>query len=274
MHLINSRMRQPTVILATPDYFEVVYKINPWMDPAVITSREAARHQWLTLLETYELLGAKCELLAGRPGLPDMCFSANGFFAIENVAVLAKFKCYQRQAESQHHRYWLETHGFQVVEPEVAYEGEGDTLKVSNRIYQGFGFRSDYKVCDLLRDTYRDYHVKPLRLVDERFYHLDIALLPIHGDRAYYYPGAFDEASVEAIEADFLEAVPVTEEEILSFGLNAAVINGTVIMSTQADKLAKRLREDGLDVLQVSTSEFVKAGGSVKCLTNELYYAY
>ena len=46
-----------TVLMCKPDYFTVVYRINPWMDPAIPTDTSLAVAQWQTLYDTYVGLG-------------------------------------------------------------------------------------------------------------------------------------------------------------------------------------------------------------------------
>ena len=52
-----------TVLMCKPDYFTVVYRINPWMDPAIPTDTSLAVAQWQTLYDTYVGLGFDVEFL-------------------------------------------------------------------------------------------------------------------------------------------------------------------------------------------------------------------
>ena len=45
------------------------------------------------------------------------------------------------------------------------------------------------------------------------------------------------------------------------------VVDKHVIMPTGTDETAKKLQAKGYDVQQVDVSEFLKAGGAVKCMT-------
>ena len=67
-----------TVLMCRPDFFTVVYRINPWMDPALPTDTSLAVRQWETLYNTYLDLGFDVKLVDPIDGLPDMVYAANG----------------------------------------------------------------------------------------------------------------------------------------------------------------------------------------------------
>ena len=53
----------------------------------------------------------------------------------------------------------------------------------------------------------------------------------------------------------------------ISFSCNAVVVDKTVLLNDGAPKLADDLRERGFTVHLLGFSEFIKSGGSAKCLT-------
>jgi lysine-ketoglutarate reductase/saccharopine dehydrogenase-like protein (TIGR00300 family) len=107
-----------------------------------------------------------------------------------------------------------------------------------------------------------------LRLVDERFYHLDVCFCPLPGGRAFYYPGAFDHRSLELIRSRFSpeDRHEVSEADALAFACNAVVAGKTVITNAAGVELSARLRDWGFEVVACPVSEFILAGGAVKCL--------
>ena len=118
------------VLLCPPTHFGVEYVINPWMRGNVgAASARLARRQWEKLAG---ILGGLCEVavIEPQPGLPDMCFAANGGFAFDGAFVPANFSVFQRSPEAAHYRAWATDAGLDVVDidDEVAFEGEGDAL--------------------------------------------------------------------------------------------------------------------------------------------------
>ena len=123
------------VLLCPPTYFGVEYVINPWMRGNVgAASARLARRQWEELAD---VLDGLCEvtLIEPQPGLPDMCFAANGGFVFDGAFVPANFGVFQRSPEAAHYRTWATEAGLDVVDidDEVAFEGEGRRAVVASR---------------------------------------------------------------------------------------------------------------------------------------------
>jgi N-dimethylarginine dimethylaminohydrolase len=64
--------------------------------------------------------------------------------------------------------------------------------------------------------------------------------------------------------------ISVVEKEAERFACNAVVVGKKVVINTGSDQLAADLRQAGYDCLFVELDEFIKAGGSAKCLTLRL----
>ena len=64
--------------------------------------------------------------------------------------------------------------------------------------------------------------------------------------------------------------IEVVAGEAASFSCNAVVVGRTVILNEGAPKLAGTLEERGFAVRLLGFSEFIKSGGSAKCLTLRL----
>ena len=87
-----------------------------------------------------------------------------------------------------------------------------------------------------------------------------------------YHPPAFDEPSMQAIEKHVPAAkrIAVGEEDALAFACNAVNIDDKVVVNRATPAFVKTLAKAGFDVVQTPLSEFMKAGGSAKCLTLRL----
>lgn len=254
------------------DYFGVFYKINPWMHPEKGVNREKAIQEWKNLVKIYEEHELPISYIDPINGLPDMVFAANGLFSLNKKAIVARFRYKERQGETEYYTNWLQQNSHQVIDPgKTIYEGEGDTFLVGSRIYQGWGFRSDKEIIDVFTKTYPDKKVVALHLINDKFYHLDTCFFPVNESRVYYYKAAFDEETQNVITNEFPDAIAVTDEEAMSFCLNSMIIGNTIITNSLAVTFAERVKKDGYDVVMTDMSEFLKSGGSVKCLTNEMW---
>jgi N-dimethylarginine dimethylaminohydrolase len=89
---------------------------------------------------------------------------------------------------------------------------------------------------------------------------------------AAYVPHAFDPKSLETLRKHVPHLIEVAPEEAKLLACNAIVVDEHVIIGTlRAPKLTADLRAAGFNPIQLRLTEFLKSGGSVKCLTLERY---
>ena len=259
--------------MSPPEHFVVEYAINPWMDTTAPVDTELAVKQWEGLRETLVRLGHEVHVLTPEIGLPDMVYAANGAFSVDGVVYGARFKYPQRTAEAAAHRRFYDNLGWRYVTPSETNEGEGDFTYLPDAfgglVLAGHGFRTEVAAHAEAQEAL-GRPVISLRLVDPRFYHLDVALAPIDDANVVYFPGAFSEASRSVLAQLFPAAILATEEDALAFGLNLVSDGRNVVLNSEATTLAARLREAGYTPVPVELSELKKGGGSVKCCVAEL----
>lgn len=261
--------------MCSPDYFNVEYQINPWMNPNEPTDTALAIQQWEDLRRAYLQLGHNVELLTPVAGLVDMVFTANGGFTVEDTAYVASFAYAQRQPEADSFRSWFKSRGFKTHEPTSVNEGEGDFAYVGGVILAGRGYRSTTGSHAELERIY-EREVLSLTLTDPRFYHLDVALTVLDSEatsgaaRIAYLPGAFDEASQALLADRFPGAILVTEEDASILALNSVSDGRNVVVAAGADDYISQLLEHGYNPVPVDLSELLKGGGGIKCCTQEL----
>ncbi len=267
---------RPTFLMCAPTLYEVEYVINPWMDGNVhASSRERATEQWHSLHSALSGI-ASVTTVAPQPGCPDMVFTANAGLVREGVVALSRFLHPERQAEEPHFRKWFDDFGLSICELPTAipFEGEGDALFDADglRLWAGHGLRSAVSSHRLLKEAWDDIDVISLRLVNPRFYHLDTCFCPLFGGYLLYFPEAFDAASLVRIERRYPadKLIPVSKADALRFACNAINVNRTIVLNRISDELAEQLQARGFRVIQLSLTEFLKAGGSAKCLVLRL----
>lgn len=258
--------------MAPPEHFGVLYEINPWMHRQVEVSPAAAAAQWNGLRRLLaDELGAEVELVEPRPGLPDMVFTANAGLVYGDRAVVSNFRHPERQGERAHFAAWFAEHGFRVeaLTPELAFEGEGDALFLGDTLYAGYFWRSDVRTHALLGELL-GVRVLSLQLVDPHYYHLDTCFCPLDHETVAYYPPAFDEYARRVIEANIPRRVELLPEEAARFAANTVVLGDQVALNTGCPAFEGELRRLGFTPHSVPLDEFLKAGGSAKCLTLHL----
>lgn len=256
-------------LMCPPAFFDVVYTINPWMDPGRPTDARLAVAQWNTLRSAYEAAGHVVETITPEPDLPDMVFAANSAFVLDGIALLARFHHPERRPEEAAYERWFRAHGLEVRRTAHGHEGEGDVMAAGGVILAGTGFRTDLAAHREIAETF-GREVLTLRLIDARFYHLDTALAVLGDDCVAYFPGAFSEESRRLLARRFPDALIVNERDASAFACNSTSDGAHVFLPSGCDGFAGALERNGFEPIPVELSELRKAGGSVKCCTLEL----
>jgi N-dimethylarginine dimethylaminohydrolase len=265
----NSTM--PRILMCPPDFYGIEYEINPWMSRSRGSEPVRARAQWQALYAILVGLGVQVELMQPRPGLPDLVFTANAGLVFRDRFFSSRFRHEVRARETPFFDAWLGEHGFRVehLPQETFFEGAGDALFCGHTLFAGYRIRSDVQGHQYLGSVL-GRQVLPLELVNTRFYHLDTCFCPLAPGEATYYPDAFDVYGRKVLEGHIPRLLAVPEAEAHRFGCNAVVVGKTVVINTGCEQLAKDLQSWGYQTRATELDEFLKAGGSAKCLTLRL----
>lgn len=260
------------ILMCPPDHYDVDYVINPWMEGNIHKSKsDRAVEQWQQLHHVLKDL-AIVDLVTPQKGVPDMVFTANAGLVLGDNVVLSRFYHPERQGEEPHFKKWFEDNGFKVFElpKDLPFEGAGDALldREGRWLWAGYGFRSELDSHPYLA-KWLDIEVLSLRLIDERFYHLDTCFCPLTGGYLLYYPGAFDSYSNHLIEKRVPQAkrIAIAEADAVNFACNSVNVEQSVVMNKASAALKQRLEDIGFKVIETPLTEFLKAGGAAKCLT-------
>jgi N-dimethylarginine dimethylaminohydrolase len=258
--------------MCPPEHFAVQYAINPWMDVAMPIDVDLALKQWQLVRETLVRLGHRVQVLPAEAGLPDMVYAANGAFSVNGYVYGARFRYPQRVAEALAHQAFY-AGSWRFVEPTEVNEGEGDFAYLpgfrGGLILAGYGFRTESAAHAEAQEALGRPAIS-LRLVDPRFYHLDVALAALDDHNIAYYPGAFSASSQRILRQLFPSALLADEADALAFGLNLVSDGRNVVLNAEASGFAAKLRVAGYVPVPVELTELKKGGGSVKCCVAEL----
>lgn len=270
------------ILVCPPDYYNIEYEINAWMNLKQGAQRDLAAQQWQNLIGTIKQCGAEVVEVAAASGLPDMVFTANAALINDNKVYLSRFKCPERQPEYTHFRTWFEQNTDYTLadEPEdffdadgnyigPAFEGAGDALFVGDCLFAGTGFRSDIEIYPIINRTLNIKQHVICELVDPHYYHLDTCFCPINDKQAIWFPDAFSPASQKLMQ-QHAELFEIPAAEAKHFACNAVVIDKNVITPTECPETKKILNDLGYTVHQCEVTEYIKAGGACKCLTLRL----
>jgi len=268
-------MSNDKILMCPPDHFTVEYVINPWMAGHEDSlSLDKAKHQWQNLRE---LVGRFADIvtIAPHPRLPDMVFTANAGVVYGNKAIASHFVPMERRPEEPIFKQWFRDNGFELLDldEKIGFEGAGDCLldRGGSWLWAGFGFRTEIEAHPKIAEFF-DIELVSIRLTDARFYHIDTCFCPLTGGYLMYHPPAFDYDSRIAIESRVPphKRIVVDTLDAGHFACNAINIDDNVILHRASDALKSQLMLAGFKVHECELSEFLKAGGSAKCLSLKL----
>jgi ornithine aminotransferase len=274
----------PQFLMSPPDFFEVTYTINPWMDPQQ-WSLDSMRLQrdalagWKALQATYEALGARVLVKPAAKGWPDLVFTANCAVVLDGKAILARYLKSERAGEELHGQRMFEqlkARGeidaiFHTPEG-VYFEGAGDAIydPLRKLMWMGWGQRSSRFAHHTVEQVF-GIPTLSLELVDPHFYHLDTAFCPLSGGEILYHPAAFTDEGrqqIRALAADKLIEAP--QEDADHLAVNAVCIEREIVMCYCSPALRQRLEQRGYRVHVVPLGSFNRSGGAAYCLTLKL----
>ncbi len=258
------------ILVCPPEHFRIDYEINPWMHKENVVDAPRAQGQWRELTRALEGLGVTLERMTPVVGLPDLVFTANAGVVFDRTAVPSRFRHPERQREQAHFEAWFREHGFALafLDDDIYFEGAGDLLGLPDLYLGGYRQRSDVRAYTHLSEL-MGREIIPVELVDSRFYHLDTCFCPLSGGHALYFPAAFDRYALAVIH-ERLPAerrIAVAEPDALRFACNAVCVGTSVVLPAGCAPTARLLEEHGYRPVPVPLDEFMKAGGSAKCLT-------
>lgn len=288
--------------MCEPTGYTVNYEINPYMKASIIDPALALR-QWRSVKDALIDGGAEVTVVPGDERYPDMVFAANAAQIIQGscfkTAILAKFRSEHRAGETELWAARMPTFidvlmsfnkGINYGSSSNFFEGQGDVVTMYARydptvgqLYRyvvGFDQRTSISGARLLSGMLREFsttaEVTRVKLRSPHFYHLDTCVFS--GDKAClvikdaidpnYYEGLI--GALQAMNPN-KPIINVTEHEGKTLCCNMVqTSDDTVVSGLLPQRVRQQLKDVGYKCIEVDTSEFLKAGGSVRCMTLDL----
>ena len=262
-------------LVCPPTHYAIAYDINPWMTRNVGYAAPDAKRQWARFTETLLCAGDVTLVeVEANENVPDLVFTANAGLVCGNLAIVSSFRHPERRLEQSIYRAALARAGLATTYLRQTYfEGAGDAIfdRVRPLCYAGYGWRTERSATLQLQEIV-GCRVIPLLLVDERFYHLDTALCPLGSGHVMVHFDAFSPHAQtllrRAIDPDYV--IEVGMDDALALACNAVEVGDALVMHGASRQLRERLHDAGYRVFTTELDEFIRAGGSAKCLTLRL----
>lgn len=282
---IQDRTEPTRVLMCSPDYFDIVDVKNVHMQGNIgQTNKVLVNDEWMQLKTVYDDLKTKGALdevsvIPGAEGCEDMVFCANQTFPWKmadgkEVVVMSRMRHASRQREVPYFEKFFAAKGFTPLHFKDAemFEGMGDVIPHTKKrlLYGGYGHRTTAAAYDELA-IMLDTPIVALELVNPKFYHLDTCFVPLSADSVMLCKEAFTETGLGMIKQLFKKIYYIPEEEAEKyFSLNAHAFEShgvkTAILQKGSTVTVDALKQEGFDVVEIETAEFMKSGGSVFCM--------
>lgn len=249
--------------------FKVDYSINPWMKPGT-SSSSLAIHQWEQLVEIIRGTGVEIVTVEFPADAPqELIWTRDEFILINDRIVLSNFTHDIRKAETPYYEAWFAKNNLRTERAGATLEG-GNIILHGGRHYVGVGYRGTAVACKQL-ERQLGIEIVALEVTSNDFFHIDLALLTIDSENAFYYPPAFTTRSIDTITSQIKNLHELTEAEMTGYCANSIVIGNLVIIQSGNPSFKAKLENLGKQVHEVDVSEFKNiGGGGIHCLTNVL----
>ena len=216
-----------TVLLCPPEFYQIEYEINPWMNINKRVNPAIAKEEFDQLVQIYRDLGLKVELLKAQPGLPDMVYAANHGFVIDDLFIKASFRYPQRRKEADHAHKHFHKKGHRIAEVDSGafFEGQGDLFYRDGKFFFGHGKRSSYEAVAELEKILREDLIS-FEVNDPYYYHLDTCFAPLGKGIAVVNPASFSRADLEKIKKNFIKVIETDVKDNSVMCCNPVSVNG------------------------------------------------
>jgi len=200
-----------------------------------------------------------------------MVFAADQGIVLEKTVILSRFWYKERRQETVYYEEWFIKHDYTLkyLPADIFFEGNGDAYLWNDTFFIGVGYRANYETCQAINKL-SNHEVIPLEIIDPAFYHLDVGFFPLNSETVFYYPPAFSEKSRGVLKKLVPNLIEFSRDEAFGFCANSVVTKNYVIHQQNNPTFADKLRDLGYTSMEVDLTEFMKSGGGIHCLTNEL----
>ncbi len=220
-------------------------------------SLELARRQHAAYVEALREIGLDVVELTPEPTLPDSCFVEDTAVVHESRALICRPRPPSRRAEVDAVEEVLAEHlHIRRATPPATIEG-GDVIHFTERLVCGVSSRT---TLDGVRQMEEWLCVRVDTVRDPAMFHLKSDVTAVSDELVIGTRPRIDDAVF-----DGLEKIVVPPEE--AYAANTLAINGRVLVASGHPVTAARLRDAGLDVIELDMSEFEKCSGALTCLS-------
>lgn len=196
--------------------------------------------------------------IAGDDRFPDCSFVEDTVVVVGDRAILATLAPPSRRGEVAAVEAAMREHKTVHRLTEPATLDGGDVLAIDNKLFVGQSRRTNQAGLDQLRAALPSDEFEVVSVDVHDVLHLKTACSYLGSGVLLYLPGHVDGEPLAAFEK-----IVVPEDE--AHAANCVAINGMVLVPTGAPTTLARIRELGLETIELELTESIKAGGRLTC---------
>jgi len=260
----------------------------------IVPDQNLLRQEWLNFVDTLLMAGFHLHIVPfpeelNRPDslYHDAVFIRDGGMIFRSIWIKSRFSVKDRSYEGEFHTKLIESKlGKTVVTLPAGALLEGGDINYLETTHGSYYFgglsRSNKAGHDFVRSIIRpDNYI----LVESEGYHLDTVFTPVvtvenEMKAVIVTANMLSERSMREIRSLGIEVMEVSamdssgvEDELGDYAVNALIAPGIMVNSSRftTPGIEERLAELGISRYITPLTSFRYAGGSVHCLTNEVY---
>ena len=274
----------PTFLMSPPLFVETDTPNNALMRQQSEAERKIDHGRAMRqFLDLYNFIAASSLvwLLPAVSGLQDQTFTSNLGVAVGGKIVVSNFRSAPRVGEAPIGEAFFKSLGMGVEQCPFYFEGEADLKPLSAKTwFGGFGQRTSFDALRWFSETF-GIDVVPLRLKDERNFHMDCVIGVLTGGNVMLATGLCDKEAVKDVEL-VANVIPVGDAEAHAGITNCLRLGRLLLCDSSAPSLpadsdeyaAERSKEIelericarlGLELVLFNMSEFDKSGAALSC---------
>ena len=286
-----------SVVLASPEFYDVKYAINPLTSNKSVVDKNKAMEQFEKLKLHFTKHSIPVHILDARTAdpqgkFPDLVFVSNSALVLRGwptkVAILARYANPERRGEELLCGAFLKTLGYKVISlPEqegLHYEGQGDSrwshegkdlwlcYGTGRTTKSGIQAVKDIILKEAIEANWIPPTIHTLHIVEKKTYHMDLCFLPLPNDRALCHESSFDAASRKEIRNYFGKDKTIHVPLKFLYACNSVWLDEKhLLIPRLPDCRSWMYNGSKMKIEEVNVDQFHLAGGSASCMVLALW---
>lgn len=262
------------VLMCPPDYVKL-QPINEvsrkWIGENYEIDKDICVKEQNELIEAYKSNGIEVVMMTPDSRLTNEVFARDFGACIKEGYILGKFKEKIRWGETEAYAKKMEELGVPCAArcTDGYFEGGDFWFLDDKTIVIGMVARSDEKGVDEIRQQLAKYGYEVIGVrAPEEYLHFDLCFNVVAEKLAVICKEVLPESFIKLLEEKNFELIEVKKEELLDYCCNIQAIGNRKVISFKNNKKTnEKLREHGIEVIELNLNEIFKDGGGAHCMT-------